>query len=68
MPPIPFFRCEKCRREYDSIGGAEGCEAGHLIPVAVAVGSYSIRPHPYSLEVTFSDGSVRIYNAESMGG
>ena len=66
--PIPFWRCEKCRREYDSLEKAESCESGHLIPIEVSVKSYSIRPYPYSLEITFSDGEAKTYNAEDMGG
>jgi hypothetical protein len=66
--PIPFWRCEKCRREHDSLEKAEACEAGHLIPTSVGVKSYTVRPYPYSLEVLFSDGKTRIYNAEDLGG
>ena len=66
--PIPFFRCEKCNREFDSLEGAEECEDAHLVPVEVRVKRYTVKPYPYSLEVMFSDGKVRIYNAESLGG
>lgn len=65
--PIPFFRCEKCRREFDSREGAERCEDAHPTPVSAVVAGYGIHPYPYSLEVTFSDGKSRIYNAENMG-
>ena len=66
--PVPFWRCEKCRREFDSREGAEGCEAGHLLPVSAVVVGYGIRSYPYSLEVTFNNGGKKIYNAEEMGG
>ena len=66
--PISFWRCAKCRREHDSFESAEKCENGHLIPVEVSIKNHSIRPYPYSLEVTFSDGKAKIYNAEDMGG
>ena len=42
--PIPFFRCEKCRREFDSREGAEECEANHFFPVSAVVVGYGIRP------------------------
>jgi len=66
--PIAFYRCEKCRREYPSSEAAEQCEAEHLIPVSATVKSYSTRRYPYSVEITFSNGEKRIYNAEDMGG
>ena len=45
-----------------------GCETGHLAPIAVIVKSYSMKPHPYSVEVIFSNGETKIYNAEDLGG
>ena len=51
--PIPFFKCEKCKRTFDRFEDAEGCEAVHLPPAAVEVKSYSIRPFPYSVDITF---------------
>lgn len=66
--PIPFFRCEKCRREFPSRQEAEQCESAHLIPVSAAVKNYTTKPFPYSVEITFSNGEKRIYNAEDLGG
>lgn len=66
--PIPFWRCEKCHREYDSPGEAGACEAGHMEPVAVRAHRYTVRPYPYAVELTFADGKTRIYNAEDLGG
>lgn len=66
--PIPFYRCEKCRREFDSIEGAKACEDAHLTVVSATVKTYSIRPFPYSLEITFNNGEKRIYNSEDLGG
>lgn len=66
--PIPFYRCEKCRREHDSREGAEQCEASHHRPVSVEIKQYTHRPYPYALNVTFEDGAVKVYNAEDMGG
>jgi hypothetical protein len=66
--PIPFYRCERCRREFDSREEAENCERGHLKPVSVQAKQYTIRPHLYSVEVTFENGEKRIYNADDLGG
>jgi len=65
--PIPFWRCEKCRREYDTSEKAEKCEAAHLWPVSARVKSYGVHPYPYELEVTFSNGEKRVYLADNMG-
>lgn len=66
--PISFFRCDKCRKTFDSYEDAEACEDAHLRPVAVEVKSYSTRPYPYSVEITFYNGEKHIYNAENLGG
>ena len=66
--PIPFFRCERCRREFDSREEAENCENGHLKPVSVKAKKYTIKPYPYSVEVTFEGGEQRVYNADDLGG
>ena len=68
MPPIPFWRCGKCRREFDSLAGAEECEAAHLEPVSVTAKRYTVKPHPYQVDVMFTDGKSRVYNAEDLGG
>ena len=68
MPPIPFYRCGKCKREHPSYDAATGCEDGHLIPIAVETKSYTIKPYPYSVEITFTNGEKKIYNAEDLGG
>ena len=66
--PVPFFKCVKCGRTFDSFEGAEACENAHPYPVSVEIKSHSIRPFPYSVEITFSNGERRIYNAEDLGG
>jgi len=66
--PIEFFRCEKCRREFDRREDAVKCEDGHLLPVAVEVKQYTTKPYPYSVIVTFSNGEKLVYNAEKLGG
>ena len=66
--PIPFFKCGKCGRTFDTFEGALACEEGHLIPTSVSVKSYSMKPFPYSVEITFESGEKRIYNAEDLGG
>lgn len=66
--PIPFFKCEKCKKTFDSYDGAEACENSHLLPIEVSVKSYSLKPFPYSVQITFHNGEKRIYNAEDLGG
>ena len=63
--PLVFYRCAKCRREYDSSGDAEKCEVEHLTVVEAHVKGYGIHPYPYELEVTFNNGEKRVYLAEN---
>lgn len=64
--PIPFYRCEKCRREHDTLEGAEKCEAAHLTVISARVKGYGIYPYPYEVEVVFSNGETRVYLADNM--
>ena len=66
--PIPFYRCNKCKREHPNVEAAIACERAHLIPEAVLVKSYSVKPYPYSVEITFTNGEKRIYNSKDLGG
>jgi len=47
---------------------AEKCENGHLKIDAVRIKHYGIYPHPYELEITFSNGDKMIYVAEHLRG
>lgn len=66
--PICKFLCEKCKRTFDSYEKAIACEDGHLVPVEVSAASYTIKPYPASVEITFSNGQKGIYIAESLCG
>ncbi|GHU60800.1 hypothetical protein FACS1894171_2730 [Clostridia bacterium] len=66
--PIPFYRCCKCRKEFDSFKAAKSCENAHLKPVSAKAVRYTIRQYPYSVEITFNNGEHKIYNAEDLGG
>jgi len=66
--PIARYLCSKCKCEYKSYKAAKACENGHLKPVSARAIKYTIRPYPYSLEVTFNNGEKRIYNAQDLGG
>jgi hypothetical protein len=46
----------------------KGSEGSHSLPVKGCVKGYTVGHYPYSLEVLFSNGEERIYNAESLGG
>lgn len=59
--PIPFFRCDRCRREYDTLEEAQCCEDSHLTVLSAIEKDYSVWPYPHSLEVTLSDGKKYIY-------
>ena len=66
--PLTFYRCLKRKREFDNERDAHNCEAAHPEPVAVRNIQYTIKRWPYSVEVTFNDGSKRVYNADDIGG
>ena len=46
----------------------KGSEDSHSLPVKGCVKGRTFAHYPYSLEVLFSNGEERIYNAESLGG
>ena len=43
--PIPFYRCERCNREYPTEEKALACERSHLQVVSVRIKQYSIWKH-----------------------
>ena len=65
MPPLVFYRCSKCRREFDCREKAQDCEDNHLTVTSARVQGYGVHPYPYAVEVTFSNGEMRIYLAEN---
>ena len=64
--PLAYYKCAKCKHIFDSYKEALECENSHPIPVEVRVKTYTIRPYPYAVEVTFSDGVKKVYNDENM--
>jgi len=66
--PLLFYRCRKCKREFDNFRDAKNCETAHPHPVAIRSVSYTIKYWPYQVEVTFNDGSKRLYNADDLNG
>lgn len=64
--PIPFYRCERCQREFASLEAALECENSHLQVTGAKIKQYSVYRYPYMLEVTFSDGTQRDYVADEM--
>ena len=66
--PLLFYRCRKCKREFDNFQDAKNCETAHPHPVAIRNVSYTIKYWPYQVEVTFNDGSKRLYNADDLSG
>jgi len=65
--PVPFYKCAKCGRTFDNYEDAEACEDGHLTVTSARVLSYTIRPYPYTVEVTFNNGEKRVYYSEDLG-
>jgi len=65
---LAFYRCEKCKREFDNIKDTEACENGHLTITDARIKGYGIYPHPYEIEITFSNGDAKIYIAEHLKG
>ena len=66
--PIVFFRCSICNRAFPRRKGAEDCEKAHLSPVSVKALKYTVKKRPYTIEVTFNDGSTLIYSASDLPG
>ena len=64
--PIVFFRCSKCNKEFSKRKDAEECEGAHLKPISAKAVRYTIKAHPYTIEVTFEDGSTIIYSASDL--
>ena len=65
--PLTYFKCKKCFRTFDTYGEARSCEKAHLRPVSAKAAGYTIKPYPYTIEVTLNNGEKRIYNAEDLG-
>ena len=66
--PMISYRCRKCNREYKNYQDARNCEAAHPQPVSTRNVNYTIKHWPYQVEVTFNDGSTRLYNSADLGG
>ena len=64
--PIPFFLCEKCKREHPTFEEAEACENSHLVVLTARAKQYTIGRYPFMLEVTFQDGATKDYIADDM--
>jgi len=64
--PLIFFRCRKCKREFNNYQDAKNCEMAHPQPVSIRNVSYTAKHWPYQVEVTFNDGSKRLYNADNL--
>ena len=66
--PLIFYRCRKCKREFNNFRDARNCETAHPQPVSVRNVQYTVQSWPYQVEVVFDDGSKRLYSAEGMSG
>jgi len=66
--PLISYRCRKCNREFDNYQDAKNCETSHPQPVSIRNVNYTVKSWPYQVEVTFNDGTKRIYNADDLSG
>ncbi|MCL2547863.1 MAG: response regulator [Symbiobacteriaceae bacterium] len=66
--PLIFFKCRKCKREFINFQEAINCEDSHPHPVSIRNVQYTVKRWPYQVEVTFNDGSKRLYNAVDLSG
>jgi len=66
--PLITFKCRKCKREFNNFHEAKNCEAAHPQPVSTRNVQYTVKHWPYQVEVTFNDGTKRLYNADSLSG
>lgn len=64
--PLVFYRCARCRREFDKLEGAQGCEDSHAGVLKAAAKLYTVDPYPFTIDVQFSDGQSRVYVLEEM--
>jgi hypothetical protein len=62
------YRCKRCGREYGSYKSAKACEDAHPAPVSVKPVSYTAKPYPYKVEVSFNTGERHIYSADELNG
>ena len=68
MAPLIFYRCAKCRREFNNIADTKKCENGHVKIKEAHIKGYGVHPHPYEIEVVFNNGDKIIYVAEYLRG
>ena len=68
MTSITRYRCDICKRDFDNITDAEKCENEHLTIEETRIKRFGIYPHPYELEITFSNGDKVIYTADYLRG
>jgi hypothetical protein len=52
--PLTYFKCKKCFRTFDTYGEARTCEKAHLRPVSAKAVRYTIKPYPYTIEITLT--------------
>ncbi|MDR1467286.1 MAG: hypothetical protein LBI55_02540 [Oscillospiraceae bacterium] len=63
---LTFYRCEKCKREFNNIADTKKCENNHLKISEAHIKSHGIHKHPYEIEIVFNNGDKIIYVAEYM--
>jgi len=64
--PIVFFRCSKCMREFNHRDEAKECEKSHIRVRSASAKRYTLGAYPFTIDVTFADGSTKVYILEDM--
>lgn len=66
MAPITFYRCPKCKREFNHYDDAADCERSHPGVKRARAKQYTVGQYPFTIDVTFADGNTKIYVLEDM--
>lgn len=66
MAPLTFYRCPKCKREFDQHDDAVDCERSHLSVKRARAKRYTVGQYPFTVDVTFSNGKTKTYILEDM--
>ena len=64
--PLTFYRCAKCRKEFDHLVDAAACEHGHPNVKGAKAQEYTIGAYPFLVDVSFADGTTKTYVLEDM--
>lgn len=64
--PLIFYRCARCRREFDKLEDAQTCETSHARVKRARAKQYTVGQYPFTVEVVFSNGQTKVYVLEEL--